>query len=362
VQQAGFRAPLKQIRIRSFRCLGEVELALKAGCNYLYGANGAGKTSVLEAMYLLGRGRSFRTRATRRLVKRGTDGFVIVADVEEQSGSHRVGMRFVEGALEKRRDGVTIRGMATFAQALPVHALDPGIHQLIEGGPRVRRQYLDWGVFHVKHSYLESWRRYRRVLGQRNAALKAGVSRESRAVWTTGLIEAGNAVHTLRQEYVTALARELEALGKRLLGEPIEIRYAPGWPEGMTLEAALIASEKRERASGQTEVGSHRADLRIQLAAQGVREEASRGQQKLVAAALVLGQIRVFAAAKGTAGLVLVDDAAAELDSRALEGFLEVVDELPAQKVLTALTERQLSPRSGAAVFHVEQGEVRQMV
>jgi len=348
--------PLNRVRIQRFRCLSEVELALHPRRTYVFGANGAGKTSLLEAIYLLGRGRSFRTRQSRRLIQHGATGFSVYGELELAGSAHRLGVGRGAGGLELRLDGAPAPGMASLAQLLPVHVIEPNIHRLIEGGPKDRRRFLDWGVFHVEQAYLGAWRRYRRILGQRNAALKAGDGETS---WNEGLIEAGLAVTQARERYVSELAGALVGLGETLLDGPLEVRYRTGWREGFGFAEALQASFDRDRATGATQVGPHRADLMVKLGARGVREEVSRGQQKLVAAGLILAQIRVFAANRADGGVLLVDDPAAELDKVALQALISVLDDLPAQLVVTGLSESFLPPAPGYPVFHVEQGRVR---
>ncbi len=351
--------PLTQVRLQSFRCLASVELNLHAQRNYLFGRNGAGKTSVLEAIYVLGRGRSFRTRQNRRLIRHGDAGFSVYGELEEDGRKRRVGAALGENGLKLRLDGETAPGMAALAQVLPVHVIEPSIHRLIEGGPRERRRFLDWGVFHVEPTYLDRWRRYRRVLGQRNAALKQG---HGARMWDQGFIDAAEAVDEARSQYAEKLAAALVGLGEELLGSPVEIDYHSGWRSGVSLVEALRTAEKKERAAGITQVGPHRADMAVSMGARGVREEVSRGQQKLVAAALILAQIRVSAAGREHGGVLLVDDPAAELDQAALAGLLTVLEGLPAQLILTGLSEARLPPARDFPVFHVEQGKVELVV
>ena len=347
--------PLNQVRLQSFRCLASVELDLHPQRNYLFGRNGAGKTSLLEAIYVLGRGRSFRTRQNRRLIRHGDAGFSVYGELDDDGGKHRVGVALGETGLKLRLDGEAAPGMAALAQALPVHVIEPSIHRLIEGGPRERRRFLDWGVFHVEPSYLDCWRRYRRVLGQRNAALKQG---QGAKMWDQGFIDAAVAVDEARLQYAEKLQAALAGLGEELLGSSVEIDYRSGWRSGVSLPDALSASEKKDRAVGITHVGPHRADMAVNMGARGVREEVSRGQQKLVAAALILAQIRVSAADRQHGGVLLVDDPAAELDQAALAGLLAVLEGLPAQLILTGLSEARLPPARDFPVFHVEQGRV----
>jgi DNA replication and repair protein RecF len=349
---------LRRVRITDLRCLIEVELALDPTRNYLYGANGAGKTSVLEAIFLLGRGRSFRTRQIRRLVRHGRPGLAVYGEVEEGERLRRIGVGFREGRLEKKIDGEPAAGTAALVEILPVHTIDPSVHDLIQGGPSERRRFLDWGVFHVEHGYLDAWRRYRRVLGQRNAVLKKGGRPSELATWTAALAEAGELVDQQRASYVGHLQPELAERGAAILGRPLTFVYHRGWPADVPFAAALGAGESRDRVLGNTELGPHRADLEILQDAEPVHGQASRGQQKLAAASLILAQVNVFGRIRGRS-VLLVDDPAAELDGSALERLLTALDTVSAQLILTGLSTSQLAPRPGSAVFHVERGEVR---
>lgn len=347
--------PLERLRVEDLRCIGQAELQFHEQRNYIYGANGAGKTSLLEAIYLLGRGRSFRTRQNKRLIAHGRPALSVYGETVHAGNLHRLGVRLSDAGLETRLDGANAGGIAAMARHLPAHVIEPNTHQLIEGGPSKRRRFLDWGVFHVEHGFLEAWRRYRRVLGQRNAALKRGLETRS---WDEPFIEAGNAVHSARQRYFDSLQGAVTAIGEQLTGRAVSLGYRSGWLAAATLAEALDRSRNRDRQLGATQVGPHRADLRIMLDERGVREEASRGQQKLVAAALVLGQVQVFAGAEGYGGVLLVDDPAAELDPGAFSSLMAVLETLPAQLILTGLSQAVLPPGTGFPVFHVEQGTV----
>ena len=349
---------LSRVRITALRCLAEVELALDPRRNFIFGANGAGKTSILEGMFLLGRGRSFRGRQNSRLVRRGEKGLAVYGEVADQSGVRRLGVAFSAGHLAKKIDGQDAAGMASLAAALPVYALDPGSHGLVEGGPSERRRFLDWGVFHVEHDYLEAWKAYRRVLSQRNAALKTGPGAGVLGTWTAALVEAGELVDRVRRGYVEGLAPFVADFGQRLLGRSLWVEYRSGWPKGVSLAGALAAQERREPVAATTEVGPHRADLDLQLDGRRLQDEASRGQQKLAAAALVLAQL-AMTRHRGPPPLLLVDDPAAELDRASLGRLLELLDDVPAQLVLTGLSEEQLPPTPSYPVFHVEHGGLR---
>jgi DNA replication and repair protein RecF len=350
---------LRTVRIATLRCLKQAELTLDPRRSYVYGPNGAGKTSILEALFLLSRGRSFRTRQIRRLVQHGADTLTVYGEIAGEQGTQKLGVSYREGRLDKHIGGEAAGSSAALAALLPVHILDPSIHQLVEGGPSERRRFLDWGVFHVEHDYLPTWKKYRRILSQRNAALKRRAGGAELRPWTDALVVAAEAVDAARRRYVADLSPRAAACAGVLLGRSLELRYRPGWRDGTSFAEALAAAESRDRQLGTTEVGPHRADLVLELDSRRVEDEASRGQQKLTAAALVLAQVAIGGREGGPSNVLLVDDPAAELDSAALERLLGLLAETPAQLVLTGLSERQLAPQPGFPVFHVERGEVR---
>jgi DNA replication and repair protein RecF len=147
--------------------------------------------------------------------------------------------------------------------------------------------------------------------------------------------------------------------GGRLLERPLTLDYRRGWPDGERLEDVLVDAEHHDRQAGTTETGPHRAELVLRLDQRRVQDEASRGQQKLTAAALILAQVAVECADRPLRSVLVVDDPAAELDAAALGRLLTALGELPAQLVFTALTPSTLAPAPGYPVFHVERGGVR---
>lgn len=343
----------------ALRCLQEAELELHPGRNYIYGPNGAGKTSLLEGIFVLGRGRSFRTRQMQRLVQHGKDGFAVFGEVLLAGAHRRLGVGYRAGRLEKRIDGHPATGMAQLAELMPVHAIDPSMHALVEGAPSDRRRFVDWGVFHVEPQYLESWKRYRRALSQRNAALKRAAPAAELRPWSEALAEAGTAVDESRSRYLEQLAPHVRCFGRRLLGRPLTLDYRRGWTGETRFDEALAESESRDRQTGRTEPGPHRAEVILKLDDRRVQDEASRGQQKLTAAALILAQVAIESTERPARSVLVVDDPAAELDSSSLERLLAAIEDLPVQQVFTALTPANLTPQADRPVFHVERGEVR---
>ena len=355
---------LERLGIQDFRCIGRAELEFDHRCNLISGQNASGKTSLLEAIFFLGRGRSFRTSRSETLIRAGSSEFMLTGRVLSGAGSQPIGMRVSREGMEARFGGRPVSGLAELATRLPVQAIDPEVHRLVEGGPQERRRYLDWGVFHVEPEFVEYWRRYQRALRQRNASLRAGQSARLVRAWDPELIEAGGIVADHRARYVVQLQSAVAAVGERLLGLPIELSLSRGWPVERSLEEALDHSFARDVERGLTHAGPHRADVTVRVDGHVAKDRVSRGQQKLVAAAMLLGQLQCDAEQGSGVAALLVDDPAAELDAQSLGRLLAEVLKLPSQLFITALDpeNRALKEVPGGQRFHVEHGSVTRLI
>jgi DNA replication and repair protein RecF len=339
-----------------FRCLENIELEASPNYNLIYGANASGKTSLLEAIAYLGRGKALRGATTQNLVRHGQAEFTLFGRVRGQTRAASLGVRNGRGGLEIHVDGTAGRGAADLAEILPLQAVDPEIHNLVAGGPEERRRYLDWSVFHVEHGYVQHWRRYRRALRQRNAALKAGGGSKTIRPWDAELLEAAAEVTQARGRVTETLQMALEPLAEEMLGGGVTLEYQPGWSRGKSLEEALEASMERDRSLGATHAGPHRADLRLVFNERQARRMVSRGQQKLLACTLVFASVELVQSEIMRPVLLLLDDPAAELDSEALGRLLEVVGALGCQVIATALDPGLIQLPEEPAMFHVEHG------
>jgi len=350
---------LQRLDIEGFRCIESGELEFDARCNVISGENASGKTSLLEAIFFLGRGRSFRTSRSEALIRKGSPSLVLRGRAAREGRSQLIGLRFGRDGLEARAGGEKIRSLAELAVLLPVQAIDPEVHRLVEDGPQERRRYLDWGVFHVEPSFVDHWRRYQRALRQRNAALKLGQAAALIRAWDQELVESAETVTGYRARYLAGLRPHVSALGEQMVGAPIDLALHRGWNAELGFAEALAAAWPRDLERGVTSVGPHRADLAIRFGAELARDRISRGQQKLTAAAMLLGQLRHDAEQGSQVAALLVDDPAAELDAAHLERFLELVLALPAQLFITSLDPDNPSIRALPAGhrFHVERGK-----
>ena len=352
--------PIQHFTAQNFRCLENIELEADPQYNLIYGQNASGKTSVLEAIAYLGRGKSFRGASTTDLVRHGEKEFVLFGEVSDGARTAKVGVRNSNEGLETRVDGQKEGGSAALAAALPIQIIDPDIHELVAGPPDQRRRYLDWIAFHVEHGYLEAWRRFRRALKQRNAALRSGSSGQALEGWNTEFAELAALVDAGRRSALEIAIDALGEVGAELLGSEVGFEYRAGWNEEQGLLAALQDSVERDRQHGSTQYGPHRADLKLSYDERRAKKLVSRGQQKLLACAMILAAAETAQTALERPLLLLLDDPGAELDRNALGRLMHRVVGLGSQVIATSLEpETPLFP-AAAKTFHVEHGQLRE--
>ena len=356
---------LTQLQVRQLRCLAEARLDLAPGLTLLVGANGAGKSSLIEAVHLLGYGRSFRGRVSEGLIRTGAAHLEVYAEwLDQRQHAHRAGLRHSGTAWEARLDGAPAPSLSELCAQVAVVTFEPGSHDLIGGGAEHRRRYLDWGLFHVEPEFLPHWRRYARALRQRNALLKTGPAPAALAPWDQELAEAGERLTRVRQSYLEQLEPFVAAEAQAFLAElgwP-SLEFRPGWKRAeLGLADALLLSRDRDLAQGYTSQGPHRADWRLGFERLPGREALSRGQEKLAALACILGQARGFAAHRGDWPVVCLDDLASELDLAHQRQVLTAVVGSGAQVLVTGTQPPEAL--AGTALdyhlFHVEQGAIR---
>jgi DNA replication and repair protein RecF len=348
--------PIAKFTATNFRCLEAIEFEADPKFNLIYGVNASGKTSVLEAIAYLGRGKSFRGAATNSLIRHGAQEFVLFGKVDTGGGTSSVGVRNSAAGLEVRIDGASDGGSASLATALPLQIIDPDVHNLVAGAPDERRRYLDWIAFHVEHGYLDTWRRFRRALKQRNAALRSGAATATIEGWNAGFVELAEAVDAARRQALDVATDSLEEAGQDLLGSAAGFEYRSGWPEERPLGEVLEAALDRDRQLGSTQAGPHRGDLKLTYDERQARRLVSRGQQKLLACAMVLAAAETAQTALEKPLLLLLDDPAAELDGDSLARLMRRVADLGCQVIATSLEPETALFAAPAAVFHVEQG------
>lgn len=357
---------LMQLQVRNFRNLREVDLKPVSGVNLITGKNASGKTSLLESIYYLSHVRSFRTPYVTDLIHRNSEQLQVFARIFiDSENEFPIGIRRSKNKLEARVNRQAVHRVADMATQFPVQAIHPDSYKLITGSPSQRRQYLDWGVFHVEHGFFEAWQRYKRALLQRNAALKSRQDDTYCELWDKELAQTAGYIDKLRKTYLLGLQPCLEEMIALFFpGQEVELAYKRGWSNEQELADLLRSELKKDRFKGFTRHGPHRAELLIRVDGQSAQTGISRGQQKVLVALLRLAQARQFMETTGRTCVLLYDDLAAELDSQHREKILSVLVKMRAQLFLTAIEPGQidLSRWNEKKTFHVEHGNLKELI
>lgn len=358
---------IRRLQVQNVRNLEQVALASLQPVNVVYGANGSGKTSLLEAVHLLLVGRPFRGTQLRPVIREGSDQCVVFTELVDGETCHSLGVRRTKSDKPLiKYDGERLKSLAELVRLAPLQVLNGDAFTLLTGGPGERREFMDWGLFHVEQEFYPTWQRARRALHQRNALIRHGkIDRPQLLLWSREYARYGEVLDSWRQDYIAALAplfRETLAELNPAVTERISIVYARGWARDAALEALLVESIEHDLQQGYTRVGPHRADVRVQVGTGNAAEMLSRGQLKLVVASLRIAQAKLLLQRAGQRCLFLIDDLPAELDRGHRRRLCQVVQSLETQVLVTCIDKNELEDCWPApeqvAMFHVEQGVI----
>jgi DNA replication and repair protein RecF len=309
-----------RLTLRDFRSYSAADVHLGEEITVVHGRNGAGKTNLLEALYVGCTGRSWRASNDAELIRFGADVARVELSAEAEDGGHLLEVGFERGARRRvRADGVALERLGD-APARPLAAVFvPDRLELVKAGPSVRRAHVDQVVAAMWPARASTRRAYARALAQRNALLTRGsAGREpSLDAWDVELARHGHALMTDRAAAVEAIAGRFAALAVDLgLDGDARVAYRPR-SRASTVEA--LGEELRERRArdldrGFTAHGPHRDEIALTRAERDLRSFGSQGQQRLAVLALLLAEREAIADERGAAPLMLLDDALSELD------------------------------------------------
>ena len=351
---------VKSLKINNLRNISSAQIEFNPCLNCFIGDNGAGKTSILEALSVLSKGRSFRTGQISSLIGPLDKSFQVISKIESQAGdAHQLGMERNENDWKARHNSEDVSQLSDLTRLIPHVLLEPNSHILVSGPPDARRRFLDWGVFHVEHKHLLLWRRYNRALKQRNAALKQSNKMVVESL-DSQFIQLGEQLHLARQSHTrlfnVILQKQLLLFCETLEG--VELDYKKGWT-GDSLAEAVQVSEIRDMERGLTGSGPHKADLYLSLNGVPAKERLSRGEQKAMTAAMIMSQAQMICES-GEKPILMLDDLSSELDEAHLAKVLKAGVDLGVQVLLTGtvLAPAVKSYEGRYTVFHVKQGAV----
>ncbi len=362
---------LNELKIDRVRNLRHVAVHGLHRVNVFFGQNGSGKTSVLEAIHVLGMARSFRGGGIRAVISHAEDDCVVFGSGRRRDGGGTLSLgvqRSRTGDAVIRIGGNPVRTVAELAACLPLQVINADSFDLLCGPPAARRQYLDWGVFHVEQSFFSRWQRFQRCIKQRNMLLRRDkLSTEELAVWTRELASAGSLVSDDRKAYFERLVPSFKQAMSRLAPslDGLDLRFRRGWDSKMSYQDALEQGLGADIDQGYTHAGPQRADIRVTSHGHLAAETLSRGQQKLVVCGLKLAQGQLMTELGVGDCTYLVDDLPSELDRAHCRQFCELLADSEAQVFITCVEVepfRAVWPEPGAlAVFHVEHGRIEQV-
>lgn len=357
---------IEHLEVRNFRNLRSLSVDLPAGPVLFRGANAQGKTNILEALYVVATGKSFRSARPAELISHGELSAQLRARVQRQGVRHEVEVDIVESRRHVRVDGRNLAAVSGLLELVNVVAFFPDDLRIIKGSPEERRSFLDRSIANHRPDFVEATRAYQHALKARNALLKADTfDRKLLAVYTPQLVRYGEQITQARREALAALEGDACHLFQQVMGSMwrAEFRLTSGVPndEGVfadAFERALQASLERDRASGITHAGPHRADLLVTLDGQPARQYASQGQQRALVLSLKLAEVRLLQRLLGGPPVLLLDDVSSELDAeRTRQLFLEIVG-LGAQVWISTTGAAPLPLPNATPTFQVEAGEI----
>ncbi len=371
---------LVKLQTQHFRNLSSAPVSFSPSFNLLYGANGSGKTSVLEAIGYLGLGRSFRVSRHQAVVSHGEQQLTVFGGLDRglasepgandgQPVAHRLGIARDVARKETtlRVDGEGVRSLSALAMHLPVSVIDPGVFDIVAGGPGKRRQFLDWAVFHVEPSFATVWQQCQRVTSQRNQTLRNGRLDEALLrVWDSQYAALSDRITAARQTTFERFKQAFDSLVQQVeVGwtQGLKLEFYPGWDTSKALVDILGSHRDQERRMGHTLYGPNRADIRLKFQGRPVAETFSRGQQKTLVILMKIAQGMVLSEL-GKQVTFLLDDINAELDVGHRAMLAQKLQALRCQVFITSIEhpEPEVLWPSGDApeyrMFHVEHGKL----
>jgi DNA replication and repair protein RecF len=357
---------LLSLDIVDFRNIEAARLTFSRGVNLITGPNAAGKTSLLEAIYCLGRVRSFRTLDSNQLIRNECSGYRLVGRIGLKEGRIiPIGIERQQRHFRVHLEGRAVRRLSDLASRFPIHIMAGDTANILNGGPRYRRQSLDWALFHVEHAYRDAWQRYARALRQRNAALRSHAPVAQVSVWNPELVDAAEILDSLRRRYLENLEPHVRSELQDLLPDmDLYIHYQSGWKKELPLQEVLEKTLEKDCAHGYTHAGPHRADFMLREDKVSVQARLSRGQQKTLILGFLMGQIKLQHAMNVTPGAFLLDDLRSELDSDHQARVLRNLSDLQVQVFVTAIDPdtQHSGDWSVDKVFHVKHGVIQEVI
>ena len=354
---------LKSLYLQDFRLFQECRFSFSHKCNVFYGNNGVGKTSLLEAIGYISRGKSFRTSSSKKLIRTNKDRCIISVELEKANLQHRIGTEIHRtNSRLAQINGKPTQGFSFLATLIPLIWVNFSNLHLFLATPSLRRQFLDWGVFHHFPDFYLIWKKFNKVLQQRNMALRKQQSDKQVGCWDKDFITYASAIDQMRQNYVTDLRPMILNCMNDFLDLPkVSFDYDKGWGNELDLDELLMRGLNNDRKLGYTYFGPHRADLKLRLAEGKMAQDfCSQGQHKLISYIFYIIQGSLFTKVHSHSPVFLLDDLPSELDSDKIVMIANLLSKLKSQVFVSGVSKDDLKAfclDTSNEMFHVKHPE-----
>lgn len=354
---------LKKLQANALRSFIDLEITFEPGINVLFGDNGVGKTSILEGIDVLSRGKSFRSSKIAQIINYDLSEFLVYGEVCDQDQFYKLGVKYKNKAAELHLNQQKVKKWSEFAAILPIIDIHPETYLLVMGGPIERRKFLNWGAFHVEPSFRSQWSEYSKAIKQRNFCLKTRKIADA-GNWHHVLSEKGTVISSILNEYCTNLSPYVSDLLKQFgLDGQIDLKYEAGWDQEKSFTDLLEAELLEDEVPFATQVGPHRGDLKIKWNGRRFARTSSRGQQKILSIVLKLAQAELLKSLRDKSSVYLIDELPAELDITRRKTALNFLNSLDSQVIISAVTKESIDcVNMSAKWFHVEHQTVSSVV
>lgn len=354
---------LVKLDIYSLRNIQKESFYPTSTINLFYGENGSGKSSIVEAIFILGRAKSFRSHSIKSVISFSDTQLIVSAQLLQSNGNNlNLGVQLDNKNIRCHINHQITKKRSDLAYALPLQIIHPKSYELLDGGPQLRREFLDWGVFHDNENFLTLYSKFKVALNQRNALLKSKQVQHIH-VWNKELIYYGTIVNSYRDIYLQKFKPIFLNILKCFFQiENIDLKLLPGWDTTISLEDILLSTLEKDLRYGFTQNGPHRGDFQLTIDDRLVKEVVSRGQLKLFVISLKLAQMQLLLSEQANNGCFLIDDFSAELDIENREKLLLYLSKMNCQIFITATEISEfgnLNKINNYKMFHVEHGNIK---
>lgn len=342
---------IEWLKLYNFRNIADGIYRFSPGLNLICGRNGQGKTNLVEAINILGTGRSFRTQSVAELVRWGQQEASVFALVKGDVTDVELGVAVADGSRAAFVNGDKVRSLTDFVGRLLAVTFSPTDLAIIKGSPQGRRKFLDRHTVDLEPNLMASFLDYNRALRSKSALLKRGdVETEALEPWNVILARAAAPIIRARRLVLKALEERADEFyraiarddGRVTLALETDVSGDDPTAEDVFLQLAAVTS--REKRYKSAVLGPHRDDIIVSLDGRDARAFASQGQARSLVLALKLGVIALLEAQRHESPIVVLDDVDSELDQSRCDALFELVYEAKRQVFVTG-TDRDRAAR-----------------